>query len=288
MIRNIRTLAENRAQPTAESGIVAFEQAICYNFHESGRDAALIDERGEAMNRKREWTQKQRRIMSAAVLVLLALAAAWAFLRVGKPILKLVADPAEFREWVQARGFAGVLASAGMVIVQVLVALIPGEPLEIAAGYAFGAFEGTLICITAAALGSLLVFALVRRFGMKLVGVFFSKDKLSSLRFLQRSRRRDYLFAVIFMLPGTPKDLLCYFAGLTDMKFGTWLLICSVGRIPSVVTSTIGGDALGTKSYLFAVVVFVLTLAVSAAGVFFYRQIQKRHAARKGRAGADS
>ena len=239
------------------------------------------------MNRKRDWTQKQRRIVGAAVLVLLALAAAWAFWRVGKPILRLVADPAEFREWVQARGFAGMLAYAGMVIVQVLVALIPGEPLEIAAGYAFGALEGTLVCLAAATLGSLLVFVLVRRFGVKLVEVFFSREKLKSLRFLHHSRRRDYLFAIIFMLPGTPKDLLCYFAGLTDIKFGTWLLICSVGRIPSVVTSTIGGDALGTESYLFAVIVFALTLAISAAGVLIYRQIQRRHAARRGEAGVE-
>ena len=42
------------------------------------------------------------------------------------------------------------------------------------------------------------------------------------------------------MIPGTPKDLLCYFAGLTDMKFPVFLLICSLGRLPSLVTSTIG------------------------------------------------
>ena len=117
--------------------------------------------------------------------------------------------------------------------------------------------------------------------------MFFPQEKLKSLRFLQHSRRRDYLFAIIFMLPGTPKDLLCYFAGLTDIKFGVWLLICSVGRIPSVVTSTIGGDALGTKSYLFAVIVFVATLAISAAGVLVYQLIQKHHASRKHETGAD-
>lgn len=244
--------------------------------------------KGEAMERNREWTLRQRRMISAAVLMLLALAAAWAFWRVGKPILKLVAEPAAFREWVEARGFAGMLAYAGMVILQVMVALIPGEPLEIAAGYAFGALEGTLVCLAAATLGSLVVFGLVRRFGVKLVEVFYPREKLRSLRFLQSSRRRDFLFAVVFMLPGTPKDLLCYFAGLTDIKFGTWLLICSVGRIPSVLTSTIGGNALGTKSYLFAVIVFVATLAVSAVGVLIYRQIQKRHAARRVGAGTDS
>lgn len=196
-------------------------------------------------------------------------------------MLQLAADPAKFRDWVQARGVVGKIAYMGMVILQVLVALIPGEPLEIAAGYAFGAIEGTLLCLGAATLGSLLVFGLVRRFGVKLVEVFFSREKLRSLRFLQSSGRRRILFAIIFILPGTPKDLLCYFAGLTDIPFATWLLLCSLGRLPSIITSTIGGDALGTQSYLSAAIVFAVTLAVSGLGVLAYRLIQKRHTARK-------
>ena len=79
------------------------------------------------------------------------------------------------------------------------------------------------------------------------------------------------------MIPRTPKDLLCYFAGLTDMKFPVFLLICSLGRLPSLVTSTIGGDALGTQSYLFAAIVFAVTLLISGAGLLCYRWICKRH-----------
>ena len=79
------------------------------------------------------------------------------------------------------------------------------------------------------------------------------------------------------MLPGTPKDLLCYFAGLTDIRFPVWLVICSLGRIPSLVTSTVGGDALGTGHYWFAGVVFAATLAVSSLGLLLYRRICRRH-----------
>lgn len=86
---------------------------------------------------------------------------------------------------------------------------------------------------------------------------------------------------MIFMIPGTPKDLLCYFAGLTDIKFPVFLLVCSLGRLPSVVTSTVGGDALGTQDYLFAVVVFLVTFLISVGGLLCYRQICKRHNTRK-------
>ena len=78
------------------------------------------------------------------------------------------------------------------------------------------------------------------------------------------------------MIPGTPKDLLSYFAGLTDISLTHWLLICSVGRLPSLVTSTIGGDALGTSDYGFAVIVFAVTLIISLLGLLIYKHICDR------------
>ena len=76
-------------------------------------------------------------------------------------------------------------------------------------------------------------------------------------------------------IPGTPKDLLSYFAGLTDIKMGRWLLITTVARIPSVITSTVGGNAVGEQNYLFAILVFAGTLAVSALGLLIYQRISK-------------
>ena len=126
------------------------------------------------------------------------------------------------------------------------------------------------------AVGSLLVFALVRRFGVRLVETFFSENKIHSLRFLQNSRKRDILIFFVMFIPGTPKDLLSYFAGLTDIPMARWLLITTVARLPSVVTSTVGGNAVGEQNYLFAIVVFAATLLVSALGLLIYQQLCKR------------
>ena len=221
--------------------------------------------------------EKQKKIVFLILLLATVLALVLIGWQVGKPILRLAADPEAFRQWIAQRQAGGLLLYGGMVFFQVLFAVIPGEPLEIAGGYAFGALWGTVACLTAATLGSVVVFALVRRFGTRLVEVFFPKEKLHHLRFLQSSPRRTFLFFLIFMIPGTPKDLLCYFAGLTDMKFLPFLLICSLGRLPSLVTSTVGGDALGTESYILAAVVFAITLLISGAGLLCYRWLCRRH-----------
>lgn len=197
----------------------------------------------------------------------------WQFL---SPILELASDPDRFRAWVDAQGASSRLLYALAVLLQVVVAVIPGEPLELVGGYAFGVWEGTAICLLSTTLGSLVVFLLVRKFGMRLVQVFFSKEKLNSLSFLKSSPKRSVLFFVVFSIPGTPKDLLCYFAGLTDMRFSTWMVICTVGRIPSLVTSTVGGSALGDGSHLLALILFAVTLLISGIGFLIYQRICKQ------------
>ena len=231
------------------------------------------------MKRRQERTQlteaHKKKIYLFAIVVALIFIGAVGYL-VGKPMVEFVREPERFRAWVDSSGFASRVIFVGMVVFQLIIALIPGEPLEMGAGYAFGAVEGTILCIIGCVIGSALVFLFVRRFGVKLVEVFFPREKIRSLRFLQDSRRLNLLTFIVFFIPGTPKDLLSYFIGLTDMKLGTWLFITAVARIPSIVTSTVTGDALGLKDYQFALIAFGVTLALSLAGILVYRRLSAR------------
>ena len=218
--------------------------------------------------------ERRRSLIGVAVVVAFFGLIAWF---AGRPMVEFVSDPKQFRYWVAANGVWGRIAFVGMMALQVVVAVIPGEPLEIGAGYAFGAWEGTALCILGAVIGSAAIFLLVRVFGVRVVKLFFPLEKINQLRFLRDARRRDLLVFTIFFIPGTPKDLLSYFIGLTDMSLPRWLTIASVARIPSVITSTIGGDALGARNYTFAIVVFALTLLISAMGLLIYRRICKAH-----------
>ena len=222
-------------------------------------------------------TAKQQKTIGIAAIVIAVIIVALITWLAGVPLVKFASQPEKFREWINGHGIGGRAAYIGMVIFQVIIAVLPGEPFEIAGGYAFGAVEGTILCIVASTMGSMLVFWLVRRYGTKLVEIFFSREKLQSVKFLKTKEKRDFLYLIIFMIPGTPKDLLSYAAGLTDVRVPVWLLICSLGRIPSIITSTVGGDALGTKNYWFAVIVFAVTLAVSAVGLLIYNRICCHH-----------
>ena len=195
---------------------------------------------------------------------------------IGIPMINLAKEPVKFREWVDSKGIWGPVLYMALVIFQILIAFIPGEPLEIVAGYAFGTLKGTLLCITAASLGSILVLLLVRKYGRAVLELYFDKEKIESLKFLQSSERKIVIYLILFIVPGTPKDLLCYYGGLTDISMPLLIFICTVCRLPSIITSTIGGDALGTGDYQFAIIVFAITALISLIGILIYRKFSKK------------
>ena len=122
-------------------------------------------------------TEKQKKTISLCVIVTFILFCAAVGWFIGRPMIQFVSDPEKFRNWVNESGIWGRICFVLMVMFQVIVAFVPGEPLEIGAGYAFGTFEGTLLCIVGITLGSIIVFELVRKFGIKLVEVFLPLKK---------------------------------------------------------------------------------------------------------------
>ena len=102
-------------------------------------------------------TERHKKALYAAaiaIFILFTLAVSWF---VGRPLIRFVRQPEQFRAWVQGHGLLGQLAFLGMTVLQIVIAIIPGEPLELGAGYAFGFWRGTLLCEIGILLGGLLV-----------------------------------------------------------------------------------------------------------------------------------
>lgn len=188
-------------------------------------------------------------------------------------------DKESFKLWMDANGILGRLVFVGMVILQIMVAIVPGGPIEVAGGYAFGAVEGTILFIMGATIGSVIVFLLVRKFGRKVVELYFEEHEIKKLSFLKDDKKRDVFFLILFVIPGTPKDLLCYVAGLTKMKFGMFLVICSIGRLPAVIGSAVSGSALSGEKLITAIVALAITVILSGIGIILYYRIVNKKSA---------
>ena len=141
--------------------------------------------------------EKKKKIAGVISMIVFVLFMLLSCLFIGKPMLELVSEPEIFRDWIAEKGLLGKLIFVGMVILQVIFAIIPGEPLEIGAGYAFGMIEGTILCLVGFLIGSIVIFLFVKKWGVKFVELFFSVDKINNLRFLNSSKKVLILFAAL-------------------------------------------------------------------------------------------
>lgn len=230
---------------------------------------------------------KRRIFAGASLLVFLGLSAWLTWFLWKKVGIFELSHITEFQTRIESFGAWGWLVALGIQILQVIVALIPGEMVEVGCGLAFGTWGGLLICLLGSALGSTVIFLLVRKFGVKLVEVFVSREKINSLKFLNNERKLKSVIFLVFFTIGTPKDLLTYFVGLTNVKLHEFLIISTVARIPSVISSILVGDKLSEGNFVTSILIFGATAALGLMGVVAYNKFvdkRKTHKEQKNKA----
>ena len=185
--------------------------------------------------------------------------------------------------------FIGSLIFLLICIAQVVVAFVPGELVESAAGVIFGPWQGIFMCMLGLTLGSVIVILLVRKFGVKLVETFYPSEKIDALPILNNPKKRNFMIFILFLIPGTPKDFITYLIGLTKVSIPMYILLTTFARIPSIITSTFIGDAAGNGDFMLTIILIAITAVISGAGYLVYSLIQKKMDKKKnGKAEEDS
>ncbi len=218
--------------------------------------------------------QKKQRIIG--ILILTGLVGVMVLIAglMARPLLALSRNPEELRTALSQSSHQPliVLGFLLLVILQVFAAIVPGGPFEIAAGYAFGVLPGALLCDAAMTFASICVFQLSRKFGMRFVKLFVTEEKLREVKILHTTDNSRLIIFLLFLIPGTPKDILSYLVGLTDLSLRDWIFITAVGRFPSILLSALSGSALQSERYEIFLVVLVVIGALSVLGSLWYRK----------------
>lgn len=216
----------------------------------------------------------------AAVAALSTTTAALA-LTAGPDLWRFFSDGESLRMWAESQGAAAPVAIAGLVAAQIAIAVLPGEPVELAAGYVLGFWNGTAACLAGGLVGTLVVIAAVKSLGMKAVRTFFSEEKIGSVAWLRESKRFELAMFVVFLIPGTPKDILTYIAGLTGSPWWKIALIATIGRIPSIVTSTLTASYAAQGDWGATATVAGITIALVALGAISYAFVSRKRKVRR-------
>lgn len=208
----------------------------------------------------------------AGIVIFLLICAAITFFA-WPQIKDFMSTPTAFPEYVKDHGVMSVFLYLAMQILQVVVAVIPGEFLEIGAGLAFGWFGGLLVAELGVALGTIVIFVVFRKLGKPLVNSLLGPKGLDRLEHLNKNKRRDTIIFLVYFIPGLPKDLLTYAAAFFDISLWRFLLITLIARIPSVISSTIAGQSIIDKDYKTAIIIFAVTGAIAVLGFIFSEKI---------------
>ncbi len=194
----------------------------------------------------------------------------------GPKILQLVKDPDVFHTFIAALGPWGALVFTGIQILQIIIPPIPGELVQVAAGYIFGPLLGTVYLLLGALIGSAMAFYTARILGYPFIRALVPASKLERLRDLMRGPRLDLAVFIVFLIPGFPKDLLTYLAGLTELPLGRFLLLSIAGRLPALFVSVVMGSNLRDRAYGAALVLAVLAVMLALVSWRYGRSILNR------------
>ena len=184
----------------------------------------------------------------------------------------------EFKNRIQNTGFLGMMLLFGLQVAQMFLFIIPGEPIEILAGMCYGGFWGTVFILISSAIISMAIFFLVRVLGRKFVYAFSDEKKVKKIennKLFQDSKKVEIVMMLLFLMPGTPKDLLVYIAGLLPIKPWRFIIISTLARIPSVVSSTYAGAKLLDGNVKTALLIYGIIIVAVLVILFTFRMFDK-------------
>jgi uncharacterized membrane protein YdjX (TVP38/TMEM64 family) len=217
-----------------------------------------------------EGKQKLKIILNIIALMLLIGAIVYLSIRYTPQAAELFARRDELKEAVDKEGLYAIAAFICVQVFQVVVAAVPGELVQLAGGYLFGTFWGAVFLVSGIIIGSLVAFFAARLLGFRLVKTFVSAPKLAKLLRLVSGTKSELVIFTLFLLPGLPKDVLTYIAGLTPVNPWRFLALAILGRLPALVVSCYIGASLEQEN-LWAVVIVSALSAVLILGGWLYK-----------------
>lgn len=177
----------------------------------------------------------------------------------------------EGRKWVEdvmnKLGIFGPIAFVMAEVAQIILAFIPGGPVEVIGGALFGPVKALVFCEIGIFIATVLIYNLVKRFGKPIVSMFVSEEKFQKFKFLHNEKKLELVVFILLMIPGTPKDVITYIASLTEIRPARFYILATIARIPALTLCVVFGDSLQERNYVLAIAVFAITAVIGITGI---------------------
>jgi uncharacterized membrane protein YdjX (TVP38/TMEM64 family) len=214
---------------------------------------------------------KRLSVIAFPLFIALILLCVWLF---RSDFVLLYKNREALRSWIRAREGWGFLAFIGLQALQVFLFVLPGEAVQVVGGYIFGFWLSSALSLIGIAIGSVANFYVGRSLGRSFVETVFKKERVERLERLASSGRGAAGFFLFFLIPGLPKDALCYVAGMSRLSLPLFLAVSMAGRLPGILGSAFMGSATASGSYKAALIVLGVAALLFLAGLIWKEKLE--------------
>lgn len=197
------------------------------------------------------------------------------------PIIKNIATPegqADFKNMIEHSGIKGIFLLFVLEIAQIFLLVLPGEPLEILAGMCYGEVWGTVFLLVSVWITTAIIFYAVRKYGRKFIYNFCNEKKIEKIensKWFKNPQNIEYVLIILFMIPGTPKDLLVYIGGLLPIKPIRFINISTFARFPSIISSTLAGANIVQGNWKMMLIVYIVPLILAIVIIIIMKLLER-------------
>ena len=168
-----------------------------------------------------------------------------------------------------------ILIYIGLQILQIVISIIPGQVFQMAAGYLYSFWPALLFAVTGAVIGTAISFLLAKILGRDFLHLFFGQEKMNYYIERLNSKQAYIIVFLIYLIPGIPKDMVSYAAGVSEMKFKAFLILSSIGRLPGMIGCLLMGTLLESESYLGVGIIGVVAAIACLLCIIYRKKINR-------------
>ncbi|MFA6939412.1 MAG: VTT domain-containing protein [Clostridiaceae bacterium] len=176
-------------------------------------------------------------------------------------------DPESMKAYIISFGRLSGLVYFIIHLLQVIVFFLPGEVIEIAGGYIFGVYFGSLLSVLGILSGSFIAYTLGNFFGVRLILKIIPKSSIEYFHKNFGNKSINMAIFIVYLIPGMPKDALAYICGISSIARRDFLIYSSLGRIPCIVISSYFGERLGSGDYKMVITITVIMTILFILGM---------------------
>lgn len=177
---------------------------------------------------------------------------------------------------VRNAGWAGVFILLAFQFLQIVVAFIPGEVVQMAAGIIYGPWWGALIILIGCIISSAFIFGIVHKLGAPFVQAMVPQKYMSKLRHFESSPKFNTIVFILFLIPGMPKDVFTYILPLSHMRLRTFVILTNTARIPGIVVSTYAANGLIEGRIWESVIIFLVLAAIAGLALLLTNRFMNK------------